>query len=223
MSAQEIAAGVPLELVGRLVVLLHLAEPGEEGAPDALGMVGTSAGLQRVRRHIEQVADLSVPVLIRGETGSGKELIAQALHQCGARRGKAFVSVNLGAIPKELAAAELFGARKGAFTGAVRDQKVLAPSPYSHLCRLTRTLGGGLTLATWWLLLSSYRPCSPRGDCLGHWPPHSLMGSPLLRVPLINQRSSFGSPRYHPGLSVTVKNSPSLRSIGRQLSAGRST
>jgi two-component system, NtrC family, nitrogen regulation response regulator GlnG len=69
------------------------------------------------------VTDLNVPVLIRGETGSGKELIAQAIHRCSPRRQQAFVSVNLGAIPKELAAAELFGARKGAFTGSVRDQK----------------------------------------------------------------------------------------------------
>lgn len=123
LSPEEVAAGVPLELAGRVVVLLHLAEPGPLGAVDALGMVGTSTGLQRVRRYLLQVADLDVPVLIRGETGSGKELIARALHQHGPRRERPFVSVNLGAIPRELAAAELFGARKGAFTGAVRDQQ----------------------------------------------------------------------------------------------------
>jgi two-component system nitrogen regulation response regulator GlnG len=122
-SAQQVAAGVSVELAGRVGMLLHLAERGAGSAPDALGMVGTSAGLERVRRHISQLADLSVPVLVRGETGSGKELIARAVHQHSPRRQQAFVSVNLGAIPKELAAAELFGARKGSFTGAVRDQK----------------------------------------------------------------------------------------------------
>ncbi|WP_414654146.1 sigma-54 factor interaction domain-containing protein, partial [Hyalangium sp.] len=120
---EELAAGIPLELAERVVLLLHLAEASTLEVPDALGMVGTSAGLQRVRRQIAQVADLNVSVLIRGETGSGKELIAQAIHHRSPRRAQAFVSVNLGAIPKELAAAELFGARKGAFTGSVRDQR----------------------------------------------------------------------------------------------------
>jgi two-component system nitrogen regulation response regulator GlnG len=118
LSAEQVAQGVPLELAERIVVLLHLADPLVNEPADALGMVGTSMGIQRLRRHIEKVAGLSVPVLIRGETGSGKELIAQAIHQRSRRRDKPFVSVNLGAITKELAAAELFGARKGAFTGA---------------------------------------------------------------------------------------------------------
>lgn len=120
-SADEVAAGVPLEVAGRVVLLLHGASPPEDGG-EPLGMVGSSVGLQRVRAQISRVADLNVPVLVRGETGSGKELIARALHQCGPRRARPFVSVNLGAIPRELAAAELFGARRGSFTGSVRDQ-----------------------------------------------------------------------------------------------------
>jgi two-component system nitrogen regulation response regulator GlnG len=62
-------------------------------------------------------------VLLRGETGTGKELVARALHDHGPRRGGPFVSVNLGAIPRELAAAELFGAQRGAYTGATRDRE----------------------------------------------------------------------------------------------------
>jgi two-component system nitrogen regulation response regulator GlnG len=103
-----------------VILLLHLADPLVNEAADALGMVGTSIGIHRVRSHIARVADLDVPVLIRGETGTGKELIAQAIHQRSSRRNRAFVSVNLGAITKELAASELFGSRKGAFTGAVK-------------------------------------------------------------------------------------------------------
>jgi two-component system nitrogen regulation response regulator GlnG len=122
-SPEEVSAGVALELAERIVLLLHLADPKARGTPDSLGMVGASVGLQRVRSHITQVADLNVPVLIRGETGSGKELIAQAIHKSSPRRAQAFVSVNLAAIPKDLATAELFGASKGSFTGAVRDQK----------------------------------------------------------------------------------------------------
>ncbi|WP_224240589.1 sigma 54-interacting transcriptional regulator [Hyalangium gracile] len=122
-SPEELAVGVALELAERVVVLLHWADPSANSAVDALGMVGTSVGIQNVRHHIEQVADLNVPVLVRGETGSGKELIAQAIHRQSARRDKVFISVNLGAIPKELAAAELFGATRGAFTGAVKDRE----------------------------------------------------------------------------------------------------
>ncbi|WP_223642073.1 sigma 54-interacting transcriptional regulator [Corallococcus sp. EGB] len=119
----ELKEGVALELSGRVVLLLHLVELDGEGAADALGMVGESAGLRRLRKHIERVADLPVPVLIRGETGTGKELVAQAIHRLGPRRAGRFISVNLGAIPKELAAAELFGARKGAYSGATRDRE----------------------------------------------------------------------------------------------------
>ncbi len=122
-TPEELSAGVALELAERIVLLLHWADPATRVAVDALGMVGCSVGLQNVRHHIEQVADLNVPVLVRGETGSGKELIARAIHQQSARRERVFLSVNLGAIPKELAAAELFGAARGAFTGAVKDRE----------------------------------------------------------------------------------------------------
>jgi two-component system nitrogen regulation response regulator GlnG len=121
---EELSAGIPLELAERVVLLLHLTEP-ETGEPsaDPLGMVGESASTRRVRGHIEQIADLEVPVLIRGETGTGKELVARAIHERSKRRGERFISVNLGAIPRELAAAELFGAHKGAYTGATRDRE----------------------------------------------------------------------------------------------------
>ncbi|MFB1479211.1 sigma 54-interacting transcriptional regulator [Corallococcus sp. RDP092CA] len=119
----ELKDGVALELSGRVVLLLHTVELDGEGSADTTGMVGESAGLRRLRKHIERVADLDVPVLIRGETGTGKELVAQAIHRLGARRAGRFISVNLGAIPKELAAAELFGARKGAYSGATRDRE----------------------------------------------------------------------------------------------------
>jgi len=123
LSEEELTTGVPLELGGRVVLLLHLMEPGDEApAPDALGMVGESTGVRRLRRHIERVADLDVPVLIRGETGTGKEHVAQAIHQRSRRREGRFLSVNLGAIPKELAAAELFGTQKGAYTGATQGR-----------------------------------------------------------------------------------------------------
>nr|WP_242543850.1 sigma 54-dependent Fis family transcriptional regulator [Corallococcus sp. NCSPR001] len=123
LSPQALALGVTLELAERVVLLLHLVEPVEKTEADELGMVGQSAAVRRVRRQVLQVADLDVPVLIRGETGTGKELVARALHQHGRRQKGPFISVNLGSIPKELAAAELFGAERGAYTGATQSRE----------------------------------------------------------------------------------------------------
>jgi two-component system nitrogen regulation response regulator GlnG len=122
-SARDLMTGVPLVLAERIVLLLHQVLSPEPVSTEELGMVGSGAGTRRVREDILRVADLKVPVLIRGETGSGKELVARAIHQRSPRRDAPFISVNLGALPKELAAAELFGARKGAYTGATQDRE----------------------------------------------------------------------------------------------------
>ncbi|HEX8698238.1 MAG TPA: sigma-54 dependent transcriptional regulator [Myxococcaceae bacterium] len=121
-TPEQLSVGVPLVLAERVVLLLHLAQVPETARVDTLGMVGHSMSLRQVREDILRVADLNVPVLLRGETGTGKELMAQAIHQHSARREGPFVSINLSAISKELAASELFGAQRGAFTGAVRDR-----------------------------------------------------------------------------------------------------
>jgi two-component system nitrogen regulation response regulator GlnG len=123
LAPHETAAGVPLELANRVVLLLHLVEAEADRTTESLGMVGESIGVRAVRAHVERLADLHVPVLLRGETGTGKELVARALHDHGPRRNGPFVSVNLGAVPRELAAAELFGAHKGAYTGSTRDRE----------------------------------------------------------------------------------------------------
>ncbi|MEZ4301793.1 MAG: sigma 54-interacting transcriptional regulator [Polyangiaceae bacterium] len=122
LGPEHVAAGVPIELAERIVLLLHLRDPAARAPADTMGMVGHSAQISAVRSAIASIADLEVPVLIRGETGTGKELVARAVHERSPRRSGPFVSVNLGAIPRELAAAELFGAQKGAFTGATRDR-----------------------------------------------------------------------------------------------------
>jgi Nif-specific regulatory protein len=84
-------------------------------------ILGRSPAMQRVFQVLERVVDNSVTVLIQGETGTGKELVAQALHFNGPRREGNFIPVNCGAIPDTLLESELFGYRKGAFTGAERD------------------------------------------------------------------------------------------------------
>ncbi|MEO6196387.1 MAG: sigma-54 dependent transcriptional regulator [Thermoanaerobaculia bacterium] len=121
--ASEVERGVVIELADRVVLLLHTvpAQPSSR-VPDSFGLIGESEGLLRVRHEIRRVADLDVPVLLRGETGTGKELVARAIHQASPRRDGPCLSVNMGAIPASLASSELFGAVKGSFTGSVRDQ-----------------------------------------------------------------------------------------------------
>jgi formate hydrogenlyase transcriptional activator len=83
-------------------------------------IVGSSTPLQRVLDQIARVAGADTTVLILGETGTGKELIARAIHKRSKRAGRAFIRVNCAAIPPSLIASELFGHEKGAFTGAVQ-------------------------------------------------------------------------------------------------------
>ena len=88
-------------------------------------MIGDSPELKRVQQLARQVAPTDSTVLLEGPTGSGKELFAQAIHQASGRKGKAFVAVNCSAFPKDLLESELFGYKKGAFTGALTDKKGL--------------------------------------------------------------------------------------------------
>jgi formate hydrogenlyase transcriptional activator len=85
-------------------------------------IVGESSALRRVLKEVETVAPTDSTVLIRGETGTGKELIARALHQLSPRRDRTFVKINCAAIPTGLLESELFGHEKGAFTGAITQR-----------------------------------------------------------------------------------------------------
>ncbi len=87
------------------------------------GIIGKSPVLQRVFRVLEKVAPTDSTVLVSGESGTGKELIVRALHANSKRRGKPFIPINCGAIPKDLLESELFGHEKGAFTHAIRSRQ----------------------------------------------------------------------------------------------------
>ena len=95
----------------------------EVAAPEFEGMVAESPGMRGVVRAVEQVAAAPTTVLVTGETGSGKELVARAIHACSHRAEGPFVAVNCSAIPETLLEAEFFGAKKGSYTGATADRE----------------------------------------------------------------------------------------------------
>ncbi len=86
-------------------------------------ITGTSHPIRRVRRLIEEVADFDTTVLVTGQSGTGKELVARTVHELSERADRPFVPINCGAIPADLLESELFGHEKGAFTGAVSTRK----------------------------------------------------------------------------------------------------
>ena len=100
------------------------------------GMIGVDPKMLMVFEMVHQVARLDVPVLITGETGTGKELVARAIHELGPARERPFGAINCATLSDELFASEMFGHRRGAFTGAHRD----------HVGLIERTHGGTLFL-----------------------------------------------------------------------------
>ncbi|MEM7048071.1 MAG: sigma-54 dependent transcriptional regulator [Acidobacteriota bacterium] len=122
LPAHALERGVVLNLADRVVLLLHRQPKSPQTHGQTFGMVGESTAMVRLRSEILRSADLDVPVFLQGETGTGKELAARAIHQASSRRDGSFLAVNLGAIPPALAASELFGSVKGAFTGSVKSQ-----------------------------------------------------------------------------------------------------
>lgn len=85
-------------------------------------LIGNAPAIAGLRERIRQIADIDVDVLVYGETGTGKEVVARALHDCGKRAGRPFVALNCAAIPEQIFESEVFGHERGAFTGAVQKR-----------------------------------------------------------------------------------------------------
>jgi two-component system response regulator PilR (NtrC family) len=122
----------PLELTGLRKLIATAIKLSETSESDTVvfgpRLLGASTSMQHLREMIARVARSQAPVHIAGESGTGKELVAKLIHQSGPRREGPFVPVNCGAIPTELMESELFGHKRGSFTGAVSDKEGLIRS-----------------------------------------------------------------------------------------------
>lgn len=113
------------QLVGSALKLRGRAPSGDGKGGMGSQLLGNSPAMEQIRRLIEKLARNQAPVFITGESGTGKELAARLIHAQGPRAEGPFVPVNCGAIPQDLVESELFGHRKGSFTGAVGDKEGL--------------------------------------------------------------------------------------------------
>lgn len=121
-NSAQLERGVVLQLNQRVCLLVKLCPPIQPIDHRRFSMYGLSPSLNQVCQHIAFLSPTNEPVLIRGTTGTGKELVARAIVQNSPRHDKPFISVNLGALSPALAAAELFGSSKGAYTGAQKQR-----------------------------------------------------------------------------------------------------
>jgi len=121
-TAGELERGIVIGLGSQVFVCLHLMRslPRMMNVP---GLIGVGDGAVKMREAIAQVAGTNMPVLLLGETGSGKEVAAQAIHALSGRKNGRFVAINMATLSESLAAAELFGAVKGAYTGATGGRR----------------------------------------------------------------------------------------------------
>jgi two-component system, NtrC family, response regulator PilR len=109
-------------LVQSALKLSQQVTTSESAQPAVEGIIGQSAAIQALKQQIQKLARSQAPVFISGESGSGKELTARAIHNLGPRKEKDFIAINCGAIPAELMESEFFGHKKGSFTGADQDK-----------------------------------------------------------------------------------------------------
>lgn len=122
LRAEQLLAGVLIEIEGYVGLMLHT----RAAAPEVLslfGMVGISPPIEALRDQLSTIANLDMTVLLRGETGTGKELAAHAIHTASDRRDERMLAVNLGALEPSVIASELFGHVRGAFTGAADGRR----------------------------------------------------------------------------------------------------
>ena len=193
--------GVVLELADRAVLLLHRG-PVAADSSEHMGLLGDSLEILRVRQEIRRVTDADATVLIVGETGSGKELVAHAVHHAGLRRERPFVAVNMGAIPGSLAGAELFGSERGSFTGSIRNQAghfrtaadgtlfldEIGETPFDVQAMLLRALDTGQILP---IRSSEAKPVGARVIAATDADLHARVEEGTFRAPLLHRLANY--------------------------------
>jgi len=120
---EPVEPAVLLRALRRALVLKNGSDHGQRSQPEPSRMLGDARSIQRLRTRMEQVARSDSTVLIRGETGTGKELVATSVHAASKRAGGPLMTIHCAALPSTLLESELFGHEKGAFTGAVAQRK----------------------------------------------------------------------------------------------------
>src|SRR5260370_2256480 len=121
IGREDLASLLERMVRSRATKALKPALPDADGGPEDL--IGSSNSMREVQKTIGLVADSDATVLITGETGTGKEVVARTIHRVGARSAGPFMALNCAAIPPDLLESELFGHVKGAFTGAILERK----------------------------------------------------------------------------------------------------
>lgn len=196
---------VPLDTLQAVLAPMKSRWHGERLRRENRGLIGSSPALEGVRHEVAQVAPTEATVLILGETGTGKEVVARMIHMLSERADKPFVPVNCGAIPGELLESELFGHEKGAFTGAITQRKgrfelaqggtifldEIGDMPFSMQVKILRVLAGAQVRARWRQCLVRCRRAHRGGDAprsaldgrRGQVPPGSLLPSQRLSHP----------------------------------------
>jgi DNA-binding NtrC family response regulator len=116
VEQQTPSLSIPIEKINKEIPIIH------DEHSSLMNMVGNCPALLEIKQRINKVSPMDTSILILGETGTGKELVAQAIHQLSYRQDAQLVSINCAAIAENLIESELFGYNKGAFTGAIHDQ-----------------------------------------------------------------------------------------------------
>jgi len=171
--AKPIDVKVLRNLVNQALKLTDRPQP--QAAPESTHsgehrplLIGETTAMQRLRGIISKLARSQAPIYITGESGTGKELVARSIHGEGPRADAAFVPVNCGAIPAELMESELFGYRKGAFTGANSDRAGLVQQANGGTLFLDEVAELPLAMQVKLLRLLQERTARPIGDTVEH-------------------------------------------------------
>jgi DNA-binding NtrC family response regulator len=191
-------------------LLRRLAESTikSEPLPGAEEFVGESTAAQTLLRKLAQAARTSMPVLLTGETGTGKELAARLIHQWSARRARTFVPINCAAIPNDLMESELFGYAKGAFSGAVRDYTGLVAAAEGGTVFLDEIDDTPHALQQKLLRVLEDRVVARLGENVWHKVDFRLLAATNRDLRLLIEQGSFGQDLYERLATVLIELPP---------------